>query len=107
MIGTVSASEFFVTVAAVLGFFGSSVGLADGAEPDAPPALRLELVAMLILGGVVAAPVAPLLVVRIAPRVLGQATHAHTTCHPGVGKLVRQSARTSPDPRWRRDRTAC
>ena len=74
VIGTVSASEFFVTVAAVLGFFGSSVGLADGAEPDAPPALRLELVAMLILGGVVAAPVAPLLVVRIAPRVLGQAT---------------------------------
>jgi len=65
VIGTVSASEFFVTVAAVLGFLlslGPHVG-SDGVRPD--------LVLALLAGGLCAAPIAPLLVKRLRPCVLG------------------------------------
>jgi len=65
VIGTVSASEFFVTVAAVIGFLatlGPDIG-GDGVRPD--------LVLALLLAGLLAAPVAPLLVTRLEPNLLG------------------------------------
>jgi uncharacterized membrane protein YfcA len=64
-IGTVSASEFVVTVSAVLGFLlsFSSHGSSEN--------LRLDLAAMLLAGGLFAAPVAPLFVTTLAPELLG------------------------------------
>jgi len=63
-IGAVSAAEFLVTVAACLGFAVSLDGHAE-------QALRLDLVVTLLLGGVVAAPVAPLFISRLHPNLLG------------------------------------
>jgi len=62
-IGTVSASEFLVTVSAVAGFCISLGAAHDG--------VQLGLVATLLLGGVLAAPIAPLFVTRLHPRLLG------------------------------------
>jgi hypothetical protein len=61
VIGTVSASEFVVAVAASAGFiFG--VGVAG---------VRLDYVAALLVGGLVAAPIAAYLVRHMNPRILG------------------------------------
>jgi len=68
VVGTTSASEFFVTVAAVVGFALSSlIGLGGGVGHGA----RLDMVAALLLGGVVSAPLAPHLTASFRPRVLG------------------------------------
>lgn len=66
-IGTVSLSEFFVTVAAVLGLI---VTLGPGHAFTAD-AMRVDLAITLLLGGLAAAPIAPLLVRNIHPRKLG------------------------------------
>jgi len=63
VIGSVSASEFFVTVAAVLAFMASLGVESDGVRP--------ELVLVLLGGGLVAAPIAPLLVQYFPSRLLG------------------------------------
>ena len=61
VIGTVSASEFVVAVAASAGFiFG--IGVAG---------VRLDYVAALLVGGLVAAPIAAYLVRHMNPRLLG------------------------------------
>ena len=64
VIGTVSLSEFFVTVSAVLGFL---VVLG----PSHAIAARIDLAVALLAGGLLAAPLAPHLVQRIEPRRLG------------------------------------
>ena len=61
VIGTVSASEFIVALSASAGFF-----TALGGE-----AVRLEFVAALLAGGLVAAPIAAYLVRHLNPRLLG------------------------------------
>jgi uncharacterized membrane protein YfcA len=63
VIGSIDTSEFLVAVAASLGFL---VGL--GAEN-----INLEWVAGLLVGGVLAAPIAAWLVRKVPPRVLGSA----------------------------------
>jgi len=65
VIGTVSASEFFVTVAAVAGFI-AVMGVHLGDE-----GIRPDLVIALLLSGLLAAPIAPLLVQRLRPALLG------------------------------------
>lgn len=70
-IGTVSLSEFFVTVAAVVGFL-----LVLGPSHAAAGAMRLDLALMLLVGGLLAAPIAPHLVRRIEPRNLGRTVGA-------------------------------
>jgi len=67
-IGTVSMSEFFVTVAAVCGFALSSGHSLDSAGGMA---LRMDLMGALLAGGLLAAPLAPLLVVRMPSNLLG------------------------------------
>eukprot|EP00326_Haptolina_ericina_P003986 CAMPEP_0181228374 /NCGR_PEP_ID=MMETSP1096-20121128/33312_1 /TAXON_ID=156174 ORGANISM="Chrysochromulina ericina, Strain CCMP281" /NCGR_SAMPLE_ID=MMETSP1096 /ASSEMBLY_ACC=CAM_ASM_000453 /LENGTH=341 /DNA_ID=CAMNT_0023321891 /DNA_START=61 /DNA_END=1082 /DNA_ORIENTATION=+ len=64
VIGTVSASEFFVTIAAVCGFLATLGTHAGGAG------VRPSLVVALLLGGLLAAPIAPRLVTRLEPNVL-------------------------------------
>jgi len=66
VIGTVSLSEFFVTVAAVLGFL-----VVLGPSHAAAGAMRVDLALALLVGGLAAAPVAPHLVRRVEPRRLG------------------------------------
>lgn len=61
VIGTVSASEFIVALSASAGFF-----TALGGE-----AVRLEFVAALLAGGVIAAPIAAYMVRHLNPRLLG------------------------------------
>jgi len=61
VIGTVSASEFIVALSASAGFF-----TALGGE-----AVRLEFVAALLAGGLIAAPIAAYLVRHFNPRLLG------------------------------------
>lgn len=70
VIGTVSASEFLVTVAAVAGFamFPASINGAAGANSSA---LRVDLMLTLLIGGLLAAPLAPHAVARVPPRLLG------------------------------------
>jgi uncharacterized membrane protein YfcA len=65
VIGTVSASEFLVTVSAVAGFV-FSLGFRTGGE-----AARLDMVVALLLGGCGAAPLAPYLTQRMQPQSLG------------------------------------
>lgn len=65
VIGTVSLSEFFVTVAAVVGFL-CTLGTSHAAS-----AMRLDLASTLLAGGLLSAPIAPLLVSRLEPRRLG------------------------------------
>jgi len=65
VVGTVCLSEFFVTVAAVGGF------LALSSHGDQTEAMRLDLMLTLLVGGLMAAPLAPLLVTKLAPDVLG------------------------------------
>jgi uncharacterized membrane protein YfcA len=61
VIGTVSASEFVVAVAASVGFiFG--IGVAG---------VRLDYVAALLAGGLIAAPIAAYMVRHLNPRLLG------------------------------------
>jgi uncharacterized membrane protein YfcA len=67
VIGTVSLAEFFVTIAAVLGFC-ISYGFGGGTGDHA---VRIEMVATLLMSGVLAAPIAPYLVSRLEPRLLG------------------------------------
>lgn len=67
-IGTVSMSEFFVTVAAVLGFALSS---GHGLHMTGASALRLDLTVALLSGGLLAAPIAPMVVARMRANVLG------------------------------------
>uniref|UniRef100_A0A7S4MUD0 Membrane transporter protein n=2 Tax=Prymnesium polylepis TaxID=72548 RepID=A0A7S4MUD0_9EUKA len=65
VIGTVSVSEFFVTVAAVAGFLtvsGPYVG-SEGVRPD--------LVLTLLIAGLLAAPMAPTFVKCLQPNLLG------------------------------------
>lgn len=61
VIGTVSASEFVVAIAASVGFFVALSG----------QAVRLEYVAALLGGGVIAAPIAAYAVRALSPRILG------------------------------------
>ena len=61
VIGTVSASEFVVAVAASAGFI-VGIGVAG---------VRLDYVAALLVGGLVAAPIAAYLVRHMNPRILG------------------------------------
>jgi len=61
VIGTVSASEFIVALSASAGFFAALGG----------EAVRLEFVAALLAGGVIAAPIAAYMVRHLNPRVLG------------------------------------
>ena len=68
-IGTVSASEFFVTVAAVLGFFFALNSNPNGSQLG--EAVRLDLVLTLLAGGMIAAPLAPLFVAWLDARLLG------------------------------------
>lgn len=63
VIGTIDASEFLVAIAASIGFF---VGL--GAEAIVP-----GLAIALLVGGVIAAPIAAWLVRHLPPRILGAA----------------------------------
>ncbi|MFI7699458.1 sulfite exporter TauE/SafE family protein [Nonomuraea sp. NPDC049480] len=63
VIGSVDASEFLVAIAASIGFF---VGI--GSEN-----IDFAWVAVLLLGGVIAAPIAAWLVRHIPPRILGSA----------------------------------
>lgn len=63
VIGSISASEFLVTVAASLGFL---IGLGSAG-------INLAWVGALLVGGVIAAPIAAYLVRHVAPRVLGSA----------------------------------
>lgn len=65
VVGTVSAAEFLVTVAAVLGFV-HHLGLNLTA-----PGMRVDLVGGLLVGGLLAAPVAPLLIQRLQADTLG------------------------------------
>ena len=61
VIGTVSASEFVVSLSASVGFFASLGG--EG--------VKLEFVGALLAGGLIAAPVAAYLVRHLNPRLLG------------------------------------
>ncbi|MER6178700.1 sulfite exporter TauE/SafE family protein [Streptosporangium sp. NPDC001681] len=63
VIGSIDASEFLVAIAASIGFF---VGI--GSEN-----IDFSWVAVLLLGGVIAAPIAAWLVRHIPPRILGSA----------------------------------
>ncbi|MGW0805996.1 sulfite exporter TauE/SafE family protein [Nonomuraea sp. NPDC002799] len=63
VIGSIDASEFLVAIAASIGFF---VGI--GSEN-----INFSWVAVLLLGGVIAAPIAAWLVRHIPPRILGSA----------------------------------
>jgi len=65
VVGTVSAAEFLVTVAAVAGFVRSL-----GTHLDALGS-RVDLVVALLAGGILAAPLAPLFVRRLEPDTLG------------------------------------
>jgi len=63
-----------VTVAAVCGFGISSLLASFDASPSGSTSehsARLDMVAALLLGGVVAAPMAPFLTAALCPRVLG------------------------------------
>lgn len=68
VVGTTSAAEFFVTVAAVAGFGLASLLNGSGA---AHGGARLDMMVTLLAGGVAAAPLAPYLVSNISPRLLG------------------------------------
>ena len=70
VIGVVSASEFFVTVAAVAGFGLASATAAAGRAAEGP-GFRVDVVLTLLLGGLAAAPVAPRLVGTLKPQLLG------------------------------------
>ena len=93
VIGTVSLAEFFVTVGCVVGFaavelvrLASLLDLASSASAPPPTAaasevaslastitqMRLDLVATLPIGGLLAAPVAPAIVQWLPERVLGK-----------------------------------
>jgi uncharacterized membrane protein YfcA len=61
VIGTVSASEFIVALAASVGFFASLGGTA----------VRIEFVIALLAGGFIAAPIAAYMVRHLNPRLLG------------------------------------
>ena len=61
VVGTVSASEFIVAISASAGFF-----TALGGE-----VVRLEFVAALLVGGLIAAPIAAYMVRHLNPRLLG------------------------------------
>lgn len=65
VVGSVSAAEFLVTVAAVLGFVHHL-----GVNLTAP-GMRVDLVGALLVGGLLAAPVAPLLIRRLQADTLG------------------------------------
>jgi uncharacterized membrane protein YfcA len=61
VVGTVSASEFIVAIAASLGFF-FGIGVAG---------VRFDYVVALLVGGFIAAPIAAYAVRRLQPRLLG------------------------------------
>jgi uncharacterized membrane protein YfcA len=61
VVGTVSASEFIVAIAASLGFF-FGIGVAG---------VRFDYVAALLVGGFIAAPIAAYMVRHLNPRLLG------------------------------------
>ncbi len=61
VVGTVSASEFIVAIAASLGFF-FGIGVAG---------VRLDYVVALLVGGLIAAPIAAYMVRHLNPRLLG------------------------------------
>lgn len=71
VIGTVSLSEFFVTVAAVAAFGLSSLFGSTAVTAATAASLRLDLMVALLVGGVIAAPVAPLMVTKLPAPVLG------------------------------------
>ena len=84
-------SEFFVTVAAVLGLFlAEHLKQGDGAAASGAhntSEMRLDLMGALLIGGLLAAPIAPLLVTSMEPRLLGVVvagficlTNARTLC---------------------------
>ena len=88
-IGTVSASEFFVTVAAVLGFLMTLGTQSSGASKEST--VRGDLVLTLLLGGVAAAPMAPLLVNYLDARLLGVFVGGFV-CFTNVRTLLRAAA---------------
>ena len=61
VVGTVSASEFIVAIAASLGFF-FGIGVAG---------VRFDYVVALLVGGLIAAPIAAYMVRHLNPRILG------------------------------------
>ena len=61
VVGTVSASEFIVAISASAGFFAALGG----------EVLRMEIVAALLAGGAIAAPIAAYMVRHLNPRLLG------------------------------------
>lgn len=76
VIGTVSASEFLVTAAAVAGFslasFADAAGSPHTELPEAEGAAStMHLMLTLLAGGLLAAPLAPLAVSRVPSRLLG------------------------------------
>jgi uncharacterized membrane protein YfcA len=93
VIGTVSLSEFFVTVAAVVGFALLGPAHAGG------DTFRYDLALTLLGGGLLAAPVAPLLVRRVPARRLGMivggficATNVRVVMRLGLRALARFGA---------------
>ena len=102
VVGTTSASEFFVTVAAVAGFCATHAGGGGG------HGARLDLLAVLLLGGVSAAPLAPRLVTCARPRMLGvliggfiMLTNSKTLLHAaGAGESVRSCCQAALLVAW-------
>lgn len=71
-VGTVSLSEFFVTVAAVIGFaLGSPTTTTTTTTAASHAGVRLDLTFTLLIGGLLAAPLAPRLVTKLRPQLLG------------------------------------
>ena len=98
VVGTTSASEFFVTVAAVAGFCATHAGGGGG------HGARLDLLAVLLLGGVSAAPLAPRLVTCARPRMLGgfiMLTNCKTLLlAAGAGEAVRSCCEAALLAAW-------
>jgi len=67
VIGTVSMSEFFVTVAACAGFSAVS----PSSHVLGGESVRFDLMISLLAGGLLAAPVAPMLIKSLKPELLG------------------------------------
>lgn len=90
VIGSIDTSEFLVSVAASLGFL-TALG-SQGINPG--------WVAMLLLGGVIAAPVAAWLVRSIPPRVLGSLVGGVIVLTNSRTILGEQGLALSGGPRW-------
>lgn len=93
VIGTVSLSEFFVTVAAVVGFCCFPAA-SEAAPTAAATAVRLDLMAVLLLGGLLAAPIAPKLISKVQPQLLG-VTVGGFICFTNARSLLKAASASS------------